>query len=399
VEVISTPLLIYLVIGPLAWVLMFIGTWMGRVRMGKLLRWKGKLPDSPPRVTVLIPAKDEADGIGRCLEAVFAMDYPDFDVIAIDDRSTDGTGRILDELAEREKRLRVVHVPHGGLPAGWLGKCHALHLGAKHATGEWLFFVDSDVTVEPAALATALSIAIERKYDAVSILTRVECNSFLEQLMLPPLAAAWAVMHAVSRTNQDSAKESAAANGQFFLIRRETYEKVGGHEAVKDQITEDVELMRKLKSEEFTVRLFMGSHLASTRMHSTMQQLFNGWGRIYSGTPRRKPWRILMAMQFLITAVFSVYPALGWGLYRVISSHDQRWLLAAGAHMVMMTLYLMLIYVWSGNRARYALLIPASGAIMLAIFAFSLRKCQTGRITWRGTEFAAPQGGSAQSPS
>jgi cellulose synthase/poly-beta-1,6-N-acetylglucosamine synthase-like glycosyltransferase len=195
-------------------------------------------------------------------------------------------------------------------------------------------------------------------------------------------------MHAASKTNEDSRNETAVANGQFFLIRRSAYEAVGGHEAVKDQITEDVELMRRLKGSDFKVRIFMGAHLAATRMHSNLRQMFNGWSRIYSGTPRRRPWKILWAMWFILSAILTVYPALAWGIHAAVSDHNFNWIEVSMVHFVLMTLYLMLIYHWSGNRSRFAFLIPISSLVMLAIFVYSLRKCQTGRIVWRDTVFA-----------
>jgi chlorobactene glucosyltransferase len=361
--------------------------------MSRLLRWRGLLPTPAPRVTVLIPAKDEGREIRGCIDSVLAQDYPALDVIAIDDRSTDDTATILDEIAERDPRLSVIHVEPGRLPAGWLGKCHALYVGTRALESEWLLFVDSDVRLAVDALSSAVSIAIERNYDAVSVLTRLECRSFLERIMLPLLAGAWAVMYTISWTNEDSRKHAAAANGQFFLVRRNAYEAAGGHESVRDQITEDVELMRRLKERQFITRFFSGAHLASTRMHATIGQMFQGWSRIYSGTSRRRPWKILWAMWFIVSAMLSTYPALAWGAYRTLSTGGSGWLLGVAAtHFALMTVYLMLIYRWSGNPGRYALLAPISGSIALAILGYALRKCQTGQITWRGTEFIGSAG-------
>jgi cellulose synthase/poly-beta-1,6-N-acetylglucosamine synthase-like glycosyltransferase len=394
-------LFFYVCAGPLAWVLLYIGTRFGQSRTKRLIGWKPQLPPDLPHVTILIPAKDEGAGIQRCLDSVFAQDYRSFDVIAIDDRSTDDTGKILDDYAAREPRLSILHIPHGTLPEGWLGKCHALSAGHTYVLDRiksqkpelkdptWLFFVDSDVTLEPPALSTALSMAIQRGYDALTIFTRLETHSFLERLMLPPLAASWVIMYTASLTNEDSRKNIAVANGQFFLIRRQAYEAVGGHAAVRNQITEDVELMRLLKSRDFKVRIFMGAHLAATRMHSTLRQMFNGWARIFSGTSRRSPWRILAAMWFLIASVFSVYPALIWGIDQALGG-QYLWLSSALLHFVLMTGYFMRVYRWSGNPMRSALLVPFTAATMFAIYAYSLRKCQTGRITWRDTEFSSP---------
>ena len=303
-------------------------------------------------MTILVPAKDEEGGIAGCIERIAEQEYPSFDIVAVDDRSVDRTGVILDEIAREmnaktdtdsatevapplasgcptsvglcatspNPKLRVVHIEQGALPSGWLGKCHALLKGTKLATGEWLLFVDSDVTINRTALAQTLAVAIQRKYDALSIITQLECRSFWERLMLPMLGGAWTMMYFVSLTNRDNSKV-AVANGQFFLIRREAYEKVGGHEAVRNQITEDVELMRLLKSNEFTCRFLLGGHLASTRMHANLKQMFHGWGRIFSGTSRRSPFRILLAMLFFLVCGFSVYPAIVLGAIRATHGH------------------------------------------------------------------------------
>jgi cellulose synthase/poly-beta-1,6-N-acetylglucosamine synthase-like glycosyltransferase len=393
---------IYLCVGPLAWVLLYIGTRFSRARMQRLETWQAQLPPDPPHVTILIPAKDEGAGIQRCLDSVFAQDYPSFNVIAIDDRSTDDTGTILDALAANEPRLTVLHIQPGALPEGWLGKSHALHAAheyladpinsqqskIKNPRPSWLFFVDSDVTLKPHALSTALSLGIQRGYDALTIFTRIETHRFIERLMLPPLAAAWVIMYTASLTNEDSRKNIAVANGQFFLIRRQAYDAVGGHAAVRNQITEDVELMRLLKSRDYKVRIFSGAHLAATRMHSNLRQMFHGWARIFSGTSRRSPRRIIGAIVFLLLAVLTVYPALGWGIYRTLHG-EYLWLTISLLHFLLMTGYLMRVYRWSGNLMRSALLLPVSAGLMLAIFVYALRKCQTGRILWRDTEFAA----------
>jgi chlorobactene glucosyltransferase len=373
---------IYVVVGPLAWALLALAMFMGRSRMARLANWRGELPKPPPHVSILVPAKDEGEHIRRCIESILSQDYPDFSIIAINDRSTDDTGPIIDALAKEHRRLRVVHIE--SLPSGWLGKCHALWSGAKLAdANDWLFFVDSDVTLKRNALSTALSLAVAREYDVLTLLTALECHTFLERLILPLAAAAWSIMFTISLTNDDNRKQIATANGQFLLIRRAVYDSVGGHEAVKDKIVEDVELARLLKSKGYSIRFFSGDHLASTRMHATLKQMFNGWGRIYSGTSRRKIGRIVLAMIFLMAGSFSVYPAMIWGSVQ----HDPRWLIASLAHLAVMTAMLALIYKWARNPAPFAALFPISGTILLAILAFALRVCRTGRVQWRNTTY------------
>lgn len=358
---------------------------MGRRRMRRLRRPPAALPENPPSVTVLIPAKDEAERVRVCIQSVLAQDYPNFSVVTIDDRSTDNTGAILDQMAlDSGGKVQSLHVPPGALPSGWLGKCHALHFGTRNVSNEWLLFVDSDVRLHPDALRAAVALALSRNYDAVSLMTALECHTFLEKLVLPLAAGAWSVMNTVSVTNDDNRPDSAYANGQFFLIRRSTYDAAGGHEAVRDQITEDVELARRMKREGTRVRLFLGSSFASTRMHATLGQMLRGWARIYSGTSRRRPWRILAVASFLLVCGFSAYPALAWSF----ASHNGRpWLIASLAHLLLMTLTLAGIYADSRNPRRSALLFPVGGGILLIILAFAIRWCITGRIEWRGTVF------------
>jgi chlorobactene glucosyltransferase len=418
---------IYLTLGPLAWLGMFAGYLLAASRMDRLKRAM-PLPEPLPSVTVLIPAKDEGPEIARCVRSVLAQNYPRFDVLAVDDRSTDDTGAVLDRIAaetpagetaaqenpaERGANgsdraplppfaprsagvlsagIRVLHITE--LPTGWLGKCHALATAAATVQSDWLLFVDSDVQLQPAALTIALSNAVQRKYDAVSILTKLECRTFWEKLVLPLAAAAWTIMFAVSATNDDDRKADAAANGQFFLIRRDAYEAVGGHAAVRHQITEDVELMRRLKSNGRRVRLLFGDHLATTRMHATLSQMLHGWGRIYSGTSRRGMGRIALAMLLLPIIGLSVYPMLIGSLPHPI------WFAAAVAHFIVMSAYLALIYGKAGQPRWYALAFPLGCGVLLALLGYALRMCRTGRVLWRDTKYEnwRPSEGNAGPP-
>jgi chlorobactene glucosyltransferase len=340
-------------------------------------------------VTVLIPAKDEGEGVRGCLDRVLSLDYPNFKVIAIDDRSTDSTAAIFDEYAAKHgEKFKAMHVPHGGLPAGWLGKCNALHTAAAHADGDWLLFVDSDVKVEADSLRGAMGLALGREYDVVSLMTRLECHGFWETLILPLCAASVGAMTLMSLTNDDNRKSMAFANGQFFLIKRSVYESVGGHAAVKDNIVEDVALMRLIKSKGFTTRLFFGRDFASTRMHTNVKQMFHGWARIFSGVSNRRPARIILAMLFVASGLL-VYPAMVFGVGVFAIHHNSKWLIAGAAHLAILTIVLSVIYRMSGNPRRYAMAFPIGGGVLLALYAFAVRACRTGRIAWRGTSYDA----------
>ncbi len=387
----------YVAVGPFAWIVFAYLMSVGRERMTKLRQGKYKLPASPPLVSILIPAKDEGSHIRTCIERVLQQDYPAFEVIAINDRSSDDTGAILDELVRSHadsceagsdparvgvKTLRAVHI--ADLPSGWLGKCHALDEGAKHAKGEWLFFVDSDVKLDPEALSRIAALAIDRKCDAVSITTTIQTEHFIEKLMLPLLAATWITMFMADQTNEDSEPDKALANGQVFLIRADIYNQVGGHAAVKDRIVEDVELMRLMKKSGLKTRFYAGRHLASTRMHTHFKQMLHGWARIFAGTSRGKIWPMLLAMPFFVVCVLSVYPIL---IGSIIFGATY-WLVASLIHFIVMTICMGLMWVWSGNNPIYALLLPISVPIELWILGFSIRRAISGTIDWRGAQLS-----------
>ncbi|MGN6505924.1 MAG: glycosyltransferase [Tepidisphaeraceae bacterium] len=369
----------YVAVGPAAWGIYGYLMTVARERMTRLKHSRAVLPADAPLVSILIPAKDEGAHIRTCVQRVLQQDYPAFEVIAVNDRSEDDTGPILDEIAAQGSRVRVVHIPL--LPLGWLGKCHALERGAEHARGQWLFFVDSDVKLNPDALSRMMALALSRNYDAMSIMTAIEAHRFIEKLMLPLLAGTWMTVFAGDQTNEESEKEKALANGQAMLIRAEAYFTAGGHAAVKDRIVEDVELMRLLKQKGSRTRFFAGRHLASTRMHTDLRQMFNGWARIFAGTARGRVWPMVAAILFLVVSVLSVYPALGYA----IAARSAAWGAAAGVHWLTMTIICSLIWVWSGNSPAFALLLPISVPIELAILSFSIRKAFSGQIDWRGS--------------
>jgi hypothetical protein len=159
---------------------------------------------------------------------------------------------------------------------------------------------------------------------------------------------------------------------------------------VRDQITEDVELARRMKAQGAKVRLQLGAKFASTRMHATLSQMFRGWARIYSGTTRRRPGRIIAVALFILFCGLSAYPALAWGLFELLSGTTARnnyWVIASVAHLVVITVTLSLVYAGARNARRYTLLFPLGGALLLAILAYAIRWCITGRIEWRGTVF------------
>jgi len=290
---------VYLAVGPAAWLLFGFFMTNGRAHMQLVKRPAGKVHSPPPKISVFIPAKDEGERIRDCLLSALNQDYPNYEVLAINDRSTDNTGAVMDEIARANPKLRVVHIRDGELPEGWTGKCNALHRAYQHATGQWLLFIDSDVVIAPDALSVTASRAEWRDYDLLSLLPKLESHTFWEEVLVPLGAGGVTVMYTVSLTNRDYLKNIAFANGQFLFIKRKAYDDMGGHARVRDKFTEDLEIARYLKRNGGKVRISWGTEIASVRMYNSLDATIRGWGRSYYAASLGRPWRILLGIGFI----------------------------------------------------------------------------------------------------
>jgi cellulose synthase/poly-beta-1,6-N-acetylglucosamine synthase-like glycosyltransferase len=382
---------VYVLLGPVLWAMYGLGLVAARVRMGRLRGSDGKLPPKPPRVAVIIPARNEGAGIRECLRSVLALEYPEglMQVVAVDDRSTDDTAGQMEAIAQSDPRLTVIRLTEK--PDDWLGKCNALHQGvaAVGADVEWFLFVDSDVKVEPQSLRRVMAVAAGRNVDAVSILTRQRCDTFVEKLLTPVACAAILTMYLASLTNVDN-RRAAFANGQFFLIRRTAYDRVGGHSAVKSESVEDVMMMRVLKASGAKCRLYSGEDLAETRMYDTVERMFKGWGRIYSGASKRRPWRILGGMA-VVASGLAAFGVFGLGAAQsMLAGEMNLWAIWGAVHVAVVLACLAAVYRWSGNPGWLALLFPVAGVMQLAFYGYALWWCATNRMEWRGTSYSVP---------
>jgi glycosyltransferase involved in cell wall biosynthesis len=345
---------------------------------------------------VLIAAKDEEKQIEKCVSSVLRQEYPNFDVIVVDDRSTDATGQILDRMAAADHRLKIVHLAQGSLPAGWGGKSFALHNGLMVAKGDWLLFIDADVQLTAMDLmAATIATASARQYDLVSLLPKFVSGSFSEGVLQPLAGAATSAMFVISLTNSNKRSGSAFANGQYLMVKRAAYEAVGGHEAIRGTLSEDVAIARRMKLAGYRPRLSWGDEWATVRMYEGFVNIFRGWSRNFYVGSLGKPWRILGLITFLLLCCWSVFAAAGWGLYRNAHPADAwsgaAWLYTAGSHYLVMTAAVGLMYFWAGEPVWYALLFPLGVAFLLAVCVKSLWICATGKVTWRGTQYSRQQ--------
>jgi len=190
-------------------------------------------------VTAVVPCRDEAAAVERAMSSLLAQDLPALQVVAVDDRSCDGTGAILDRLAAADPRLEVVHVER--LPEGWLGKNHACHLGAARARGDWLLFTDADVVFTPDAVPRAVAAAAARGLGHLALLPRLVAPGLLERAFVTAFSALLAPFARIADLRRPGTRAFFGA-GAFNLVRRDAYEGAGGHRRLPLEVVDDIKL-------------------------------------------------------------------------------------------------------------------------------------------------------------
>jgi len=347
--------------------------------------------DNPPLISVCVPARNEARNIRRCVESLLAQDYPNFEIIVLDDRSTDATPQILDELSKRDARLKVI--AGSELDPGWAGKPHALTQASAAARGEWLCFVDADTFPAPGTLRAVHAKAVETNADFFSIFTHQEMESFWERAVLPLVLTALSVGFSPRKVN-DPESDVAIANGQFIFIKRRVYDAIGGHAAIRDSIVEDKDLAVLTKSSGYRLIVADGGDFVRTRMYTSLPELWEGWTKnIYLGL-REEPRLVALGIFGAFLALFGALALPVWvgiGVYLTVASPNHVGLVILVEALIV---WGTLIY-WRvlTNRAIeippwYALTAPLGAGVFAAMMFTSAFRVISGKgVTWKGRRY------------
>lgn len=239
-----------------------------------------------PEISVIVPARNEEACIGRCLESLMGQSGVSFEVIVVNDGSTDRTREIAEEFESSSGYLNgtgatppsisMTVLDAGGLPAGWYGKSNACVTGAKVARGKWLLFTDADTIHKPGSLTRSVAEAKEHGVELLSYSPEQEVHGITERVLMPVIFAELAVTYRPKEVS-DPASKTAAANGQYLLISREAYDAVGGHAAVASDLLEDVALAKLVKQSGRKLRFRFGGDSVRTRMYRSWPQMREGW--------------------------------------------------------------------------------------------------------------------------
>jgi glycosyltransferase involved in cell wall biosynthesis len=250
------------------WLSRVVDAALGIPRVPDLLQapWdRQAAPGSAPRVSIIVPARNEEEAIERCLQSLLALEYPDYEIIAVDDRSTDATGQIMDRVAAaapQPSRLRVIHVQE--LPAGWLGKTHAMWTAARQATGDWLLFTDGDIFFRPDTLRRAMGCAEQNHLDHMVLLPTMEMATPGESMMIGFFQVMFTFGHRPWKVSDPRTKDHLGA-GAFNLVRRSVYEAVGGYERLRLAVVDDMKLGQMVKEHGYRQNVAFGHDLI--RLH------------------------------------------------------------------------------------------------------------------------------------
>lgn len=328
------------------------------------------------RVSVCIPARDEAARIERCVRAALAGTQAPDEVIVYDDGSMDGTGEIVARVAAEDARVRLI--PGGPLPAGWVGKPHACHRLAREATGDVLVFMDADTVAGPECLARLGSLLEGMAADVVTVAPRHELRTAGERLVVPLLHLtylAWLPLPLVWRSRDP---RFLVANGQLLAARRGAYEAAGGWRAVRAEVVDDMAFCRRVKASGGRVVFADGHRMAAVRMYDGWKPLWEGFSKnLYEGIGGRPA--ALAGIFLLYGGVFVLpYAALAAGLAGIPAP------LAPAAAGVAANLALRALLAARFRQPPEGVLLHPLGVLaLLAIAANSLRWSRRGAIRWR----------------
>jgi glycosyltransferase involved in cell wall biosynthesis len=373
----------------LAWLVAL--AWLARVLM-----WRhrlGQVPDltqiidahpdeTLPRLSVIVPARNEAANIAATLRSLLATDGVELEIIAVNDRSTDQTGAIMDELAQSTadegKTLSILHVAE--LPAGWLGKTHAMAVATQRATGDWLLFTDGDVLFHQDALRRAMAYAAASSADHLVLLPTVLLRSEGERMMIAFLQVMsfWAV--SLWQVPNPKARRHAIGVGAFNMIRRDVYAALGGWEALRMQVLEDLALGRRVKAKGFAQRVALGLDLVRVRWAEGAFGVVENLTKNLFALFRFRP-ELLLAFAGCL-ALFTLFP-----LAACVAGPAMWWPAA------ILLVALFLGYQCAGKYHHFSpvqmLLYPvASGLLLYALLRSMCVVLWRGGVTWRGTFYS-----------
>ena len=336
---------------------------------------------SLPRLSVVVPARDEAAAIERAIGSLLAQDYPDLEIVAVDDRSRDGTGEVLRAIRARDPRLVVLRVDE--LPAGWLGKNHALARGADRASGAWLLFTDADVVFASGALRRAVAYAESERLDHLTLAPLLIARSVLLRAFVAFFAYAFITLWGAYLAN-DPKSGRGVGIGAFNLVRREAYDAIGGMRPLSLRPDDDIRLGRRLRAFGFRQRVLNGRDVISVEWYASLGSAIRGLEKsLYAGAEYRAVDAVL-AIAFIVATMVWPFPGV------VLLGGTDRVLLGTAAICLLLGLaetYRQAFGPINGRALAVIALLPFSALGFAYALARSCVLAERRGVAWRGTVY------------
>lgn len=328
-----------------------------------------------PKVSILFSARDEEEKIRDGLRTLVALEYPHYEIIAVDDRSKDATGRILDEFARQHSMLKVVRLNE--LPSGWLGKPHGLQKGYEQSTGEWLVFTDADVRFAPDLLRLAVALVEKNQWEHMTLLGNVDMVGFWEKTLLTYFMINL-TMYAETWRVSDPKTKSYMGVGAFQMMRRATYEAIGTHRRLAMEVIDDMKLGKLVKQGGFRSGVAVAKERIAVRWHAGLANIIGGTTKnFFAGADYSLPRAV---GQIAAILVFQVLPFAALAM-------------TSGIPLLLAAITALLSVLLQGAAARESDVSPLYGftyPIAAMIFAYMVARSMAvtlwrGGIVWRGT--------------
>jgi len=340
-----------------------------------------------PKVSIILPARNEEKFIGKCLDSLIKQDYDNYEIITINDSSNDATGDIIKKYSEEFPK--VISVDAKPKPDGWMGKNWACIEGYKKASGDLLLFTDADTVHTSSVISLAVSHLLSLELDALTVIPRMLCLDKITKITLPMISTFLHTRFSALRVN-DTSKGTGYFFGSFFIIRKSTYDSVGTHEGVKGELVEDGALGRKVKESGFKMRMVRGEHLVDAVWARDMHTLWNALKRLMIPLYLQNA-KIAVASFFgVLFLLFMPFPILGYSII-FFNSTDSFLMLFAISCIASILVYIGGILDATKGldlKIKYSLFAPVGSFIVVSGFLAGLiqSKSKTA-ISWRGRTY------------
>ncbi|HJP85398.1 MAG TPA: glycosyltransferase family 2 protein [Gemmatimonadaceae bacterium] len=373
----------------LPWIVPPLVTYI-RLRHSRSLDDESDIPPEPaPLVSVIVPARNEAHNIERCVQSILATSYPNLELIVVDDASTDNTRELAVRAIAVDRRARVVR--NSPLPPGWFGKQWACSTGAKLARGEVLQFTDADTQHGRDLVSRSVNAMTRTRADLLSIAGRQSLVGFWEKIIQPQMFTVLSMRYGGTESiTQSQHVSNKIANGQCIFVKRTSYDALGGHGSVRASVAEDLLLAQRFFAARRHVVVMLGINQLTTRMYGSLREIINGWRKnVFAGgldaVPFGKVGQSLFPLALLLPPMLELLPPLALILAALGFPSGNDTILWAAISSASTLLWWIVAYLTIRENPLYAIGFPLGALMLLYIFFTAVIRGR--RVTWKGRTY------------